>query len=161
KSAVTGFIERAITKKAAIRNPMDARRKERRDHFRTNGVSPKLMTAPSTKFVPVTFRTMVEPVAPDIGSIDVTAGTGLTTVSDAGGDDPPPGPGLITTTDAEPARRFAGTANVSVNGLTNVEVTVVPLTVSCDVVRNPTPLTVMRSPGKAVEGTSVVMAGVG
>src|SRR6185436_6739072 len=93
---------------------------------------PKLMAAPSTKFVPVTFKTIVVPARPDVGSSETIVGTGLTTFNGVGDDGPPPGMGFVTTMDAEPKRVEAGSMKVSVDALTNADATGLPFTVTCD-----------------------------
>src|SRR4051812_34898862 len=103
------------------------------------GLPPNVTTAPETKFVPLTVTATVAPVCPDDGEMAVTTGTGLTTVSVAIFEGPPPGSGFAICTLALPLEVASGKMKFMVEASTKADGTAEPFTVIAVEGRKPKP----------------------
>src|SRR5580704_13610930 len=125
------------------------------------------MTEPTTKLVPVAVRVKAAPpCVGELGEIEVSVGTGLSTTKLEFPDVPPPGAGLLTVTANVPpfAISVARMVAVSSVALTKVVARADPAHFTTEVLTKFLPVTVIVNPAPpafAVLGESEVIAGMG
>jgi hypothetical protein len=119
------------------------------------------------KLLPFSVSVNAGPAAvAELGDSEASTGTGVVIVNVSVFDVPPPGVGLITSTDAMPkkARSLAGTAAVNCVELTNVVASAAPFQCATELAMKFVPVSVIVNPtlpALADEGDSAVNVGTG